>query len=326
MVGKKIQLFCARIVRACTPVLLSTALAASGCDTQVPHTAPAEVELRAHESGPSKSMLEQGPKIAQEIVEDEAFAHLVEVAAEIGGDLRAAQSKHTPEELDAIIVTTTSKEFEGVMGGGELLSALGGDPEKLQEVHHLIDELVEKHGLETATSSDVGYVFELALASGEGSEMLELALEGQLLESPGWNKCESACWAGYMVTVLIATTAFIVAMVLATVTAPFGLLIVPFAIAVYNRVMTQALLERDVCLAACEGVDLDLSLCGDTLICDEDEYCWEGPLGIGKDECRETKDLGRTCSDHDMCTSGCCKFHLWSNPISNVCRPASKCD
>lgn len=80
------------------------------------------------------------------------------------------------------------------------------------------------------------------------------------------------------------------------------------------------------CIAACDGAPVDHGggeLCGGDDISEQDEYCWKGVLGIGKDECGSKKKQGNVCSNHGQCQTDCCKLHAWSNPASKTCRPAN---
>lgn len=60
--------------------------------------------------------------------------------------------------------------------------------------------------------------------------------------------------------------------------------------------------------------------------CDSDEYCWTGVVGIGTNECRPKKSNGQTCSRGGQCSSGCCKYKFFVNPVSSTCRPSSDCN
>ncbi len=326
MVGHKLHQLGQRFLRAFTPVALSVSLAAAGCETAPePEAAELGIELRASKDGPSQEIVENGKKIAHDIVADEAFAELIQVSAEVVGDLHQVQQKLTDEELESIAITTTEPYFPEVMGPGALLQHLGGDAEHLQQIGLLVNELRENHDLQKASPEDIRYVFELAFDTEEADEMVEEAVVDEVGVSL-YDPCEQACHNAYVAIAIVAIAAFAIAMAVAVVTFPFGLILASIAISLLNRTLAQAQAERDICIAACDGIVLDLDLCGDTQICSEDEYCWKGPFGIGADECRPKKAEGKTCSTHDHCDSGCCKLHVWSNPVSKTCRPANKCN
>ncbi len=309
--------------RICTPVALAGALVVAGCET-APEPAPPQSQLRASSDTPSAAIVKHGKKIAAGIVADEAFAEFVELSAAVASDLNAAQKKRSDEENDAIAVTTTMPWFSDVMGPEPLLGHLGGDPEDLQQIQIVVKELLDNQGLTKASGADVRYLFELAFDSDAGRETLENSLGDDLVLSL-YDPCEQACHNLLVAETMVALALFAIAMAVAVVTFPFGLLVAALAIAALNQALTQIQAGRDVCLAACDGVDLQLDLCGD-LVCAEDEYCWKGPLGIGKDECRAKKSQNRVCSSDDACLSGCCKFNAWANPVSQTCRPANACN
>lgn len=326
MVGKKLHQLGARILRAFTPIALSVSLAAAGCETAPEREAfDAGIELRASESGPSAKIVKHGKQIANAIVADEAFAELVGVSAEIMGDLHQRQQKLSDEELESIAITTTEPYFPEVMGPGPLLEHLGGDPAHLQQLRLLVNELQENHGLTKASPEDIRYVFELAFDTEQAEELAEDAVEGELVLSL-YDPCEQVCHNAYTAIAIIAIAAFAIAMAVAVVTFPFGLILAAIAISLLNRTLAQAQAERDICIAACDGVVLDIDICGEADICSDDEYCWKGPFGIGADECRPKKNEGQTCSNHGQCDSGCCKLHVWTNPVSKTCRPTNKCN
>lgn len=326
MVGKTLHQLGSRILRAFTPIALSASLIAAGCETlPEPEVVEAPVDLRASGKGPSAEILKNGEEIVDGIVADEAFVELVEVAAELVGDLHQAQQKLSDEDLDAIAITTTEPYFAEVMGPGALLKHLGGDPKDLQQMGALLDELRANHGLKNASADDIGYLFELAFETDEANEIAEDAVEGQIVLAL-FDPCEQLCHNVYTATATIAIAVFIIAMAVAVVTFPFGILLAQAAVALLNRTLAQAQAQRDVCIAACSGVVLDIDLCGGDDICDDDEYCWKGVLGIGADECRPKKNQGNTCANHGQCQSGCCKLHVWTNPVSKTCRPANACN
>lgn len=62
--------------------------------------------------------------------------------------------------------------------------------------------------------------------------------------------------------------------------------------------------------------------CNDNSDCASDEYCWEGPLGVGTNECRDKKVNGSKCGNDDACLSNCCNFNFFGSK----CDVPSKCN
>mgnify|MGYP000152976374 FL=1 len=311
-----------RALRALTPLTLSASLIAAGCDTG-PQTAPT-VELRAGKGSVSPKIAAQADALAKAIAYDEAFVELVELSAGMMGDLVQAQQKLSDEDVDAIAITTTHPSFADVMGPGPLLAHLGGEPADLAQIKTLVQEIRENHQLHSASPADIGYLFDKALQTEAGAQLLETSVGGELAMML-YDPCEQLCINIYTAAATIAVAAFVIAMGIAAVTFPFGIILAQVAVAALNRALAEAQAERDVCIAACDGEIIEVDLCGDADICEDDEYCWTGVLGIGADECRPKKNQGRTCANHEQCLSDCCKLHVWTNPVSKTCRPANAC-
>lgn len=329
MVAEALHQLGSRILRAFTPLALSASLIAAGCETlPEPEVLDAPFELRASDAGPSAAIIKNGEKLSNAIAQDEAFEELVGVAAELMGDLQQAQLKRTDEEVDAIAITTSESSFAEVMGPGTLLTHLGGNPEDLEQIEFLVKEIREHHGLLGASPQDVGYLFDLALETEKGNDIVDEAVEDEVVLVPNV-QCEMACLNAYIFAISIQLMVFVVLMAVAVVTFPFGIPIAMFAIAQLNWALTLAGAALNRCLAACEDIppnDGGPALCGGDDLCEKDEYCWKGVLGIGKDECRSKKKQGNVCANHDQCQTDCCKLHTWSNPVSKTCRPANACN
>lgn len=317
----------ARMAQILVSIGVSAALLIAGCEASQPSTSSeSEIELRAGDDGPSAWIVAEGEAIAEAMVADPGFGELIGVAAMVMGDLRAAQQELTDQDLDSTVRTINEPWFAETMAPGTLLGYLGGNPADLARMRSLIEQLRVEHGLVDASPEDVGYVFELALADDEAQGMMQAAIAAELDLGPDWGQCEATCFAIYMSGLSIALTFFLVAMVIAALTFPFGLVLAAIAIAVFSRTLADLQAVLASCLAECDGIviDPDLDLCGDD-VCNQDEYCWTGILGVGADECRPKQGEGKTCSSHESCTSGCCKYYFPWNPVSKVCRPASKC-
>lgn len=330
MLYENLQSLGARILRAVTPIALSGALIAAGCDTASPSTFDSPVELRASDGEPSPQILKHGDKIANAIATDEAFVELVGVAADVMGDVRKAQDKLSDEELDAIAQTTIDPSFAEVMDPGTLLGHLGGDPKDLKRMQLLVDELRHTYGLDEASPDDVRYVFELAFDTDEADDVVEDAVQDGVVMSV-YDPCEQLCYNAYIAGLVVPLALFVIEMAVAGVTLPFGIIIAMLAIAKLNFALLMARIGLRRCLVTCDGAPPasngnDLTLCGGDDLCEPDEYCWKGVLGIGKDECRPKNEQGDVCANDGQCLSDCCKLHVWSNPVSRTCRPANACN
>ncbi|MCH9686021.1 MAG: hypothetical protein K0V04_31590 [Deltaproteobacteria bacterium] len=320
--------FVSRIASTLTPIGLSVALIATGCDApSQQQRVGSQSEVRAGGGGPSAWVVAAGDELADAIVADPAFDQLVGVAAKALGDLYEAQQQLPDEELESIALTTSHPSFAEVMGPGTLLGHLGGDPQHPGQLWNLVDQLRANHGLGDASPEDIRYVFELALATEEANMKVKTALDAELAAvTPGFDPCEQACHNAYVAIALIAMAIFVIEMAVAAATFPWGLIIAAFAVAQLNATLAEAQAERDECIAACDGIIIDVDVCGGDSVCEQDEYCWTGVFGIGDDECRPKKKQGKVCSNHAKCLSGCCKYHFLSHPVSKTCRPANKCN
>jgi hypothetical protein len=82
--------------------------------------------------------------------------------------------------------------------------------------------------------------------------------------------------------------------------------------------------QRLDCLEGCRGVDFP-NRCFEDSDCESGKYC-RHVFGNPYHSCTDQKALGETCSRHEKCQSGCCKFHPGTNPFAKVCRPSDRCD
>ncbi|MEM6996165.1 MAG: hypothetical protein AAF721_37000 [Myxococcota bacterium] len=320
---------CSRFVALLLPVGVSAALAVAGCEASVLPEAgdPPTVE---RSEGPSAWVVSVGEDIADELVADPAFEDLVEVSAALMGDLREAQAALPDHDVDAIARTVTEPGFAEAaaeaMDPGTFLAHLGGNPEQLEEIQSLVEGLRARHGLGGAPVEDFAYVLELSLDTDAAQQMLSVAVADEIDLTPDWGPCEAVCYAAYLYALTIALAAFLALMAVAVLLFPWGIILAYFAIAWFTEAIAEAQALLELCLAECEGVADGLVLCGGTMVCGPDEYCWTGVLGIGADECRPKKDPGDTCANAAQCHSGCCKLHLPTHPVSKVCRPANRCN
>lgn len=320
-----------RTLRTFAPIALSTALVVSGCETQHADSAP-RVEVRAAD-GPSTEIITHADEIAKSIVQSDAFAELVEVSVTLAGELQAAQRKLSDEEVDAIARTVAEPSFAEVMSGEALVEELGSRPEHLKDIRNLVGEIREAQGLIDVSAADIRHVFERVVETEEAQDLIERSMEEDLAErllaeglEPDTAACEAACYNALFVESMLPIGLFLVEMAVAAFFFPYGLLIVPWAIGQLNRGMAQVRAHLEECLDDCDGDSGDGTVCVNFQLCKPDEYCWRGILGIGGGECRPQKGQGEVCSGHEACESSCCKRHVWSHPVSKVCRPTNACN
>ncbi|MDJ0868036.1 MAG: hypothetical protein QNK03_18160 [Myxococcota bacterium] len=75
------------------------------------------------------------------------------------------------------------------------------------------------------------------------------------------------------------------------------------------------------CMMDCDG-----SECLSDDDCARDEYCDQGWLTIGRNECHFKYIDGFPCSRPAQCESNCCKYAPLVNALSFTCRPTDKCN
>lgn len=76
---------------------------------------------------------------------------------------------------------------------------------------------------------------------------------------------------------------------------------------------------RELCTGNSDGS------CRDDSDCESCDFCGHA-FGNPYWHCKTKRTLGKVCSRDGKCKSGCCKYHVWTNPFSMVCRPADKCN
>ncbi len=307
-----------RVSRSLSLTLMATALATSGCDAPVDHEPAPTIER----SGGSQQMI-------QALAQDADFHTLIDVTATLAGELDAAQKALPDETIDSIAKTITHPSFAETTDPATLVEDLGGDPAHLPTIRNLSLLLIERYNLQEATSDEIKLLIGSALQTDSGGSHLDGAIENELHDVEGdvdttVDECEAQCIAEYSIAAGIAVSAYIAALVGAVAAGPAGPIVAVIALAEFNYAMAVAQSALNRCMDECNGIFSDD--CGWDHDCADDEFCWKGVLGIGKNECRDEKSQGETCSRDGQCKSGCCKFHLWSNPVSPVCRPSDKCD
>ena len=309
--------FLSRVSRSLSFGVLATALAASGCDAPVDDEAPV-VERSATPA-----------QISNAIAQDADFLALIDVSTELAGELYAAQRALPPETVDAIVRTITHPSFADTTDPPTLVKDLGGNPAHLDTIRNLSLELIARYGLQESSPDQIRSIIGGAFQHESARSRLDGAIENELHDVTGdldtdFDQCEAQCAALYAVAAGLAMSGYIGELIAAVATGPGGVIIAILGLAQFNYEMALAQSALNNCMDECHGEYSDE--CGWDPDCLEGEYCWKGILGFGENECRPQKEEGKVCSRDAQCESGCCKFHLWSNPVSQVCRPADRCD
>ncbi len=307
-----------RVLRTLGLLALATTLGAAGCD------APTELQ-----DTPSVQRSAGDAQIATALAQDADFLTLIDVSVELASELIAAQKSLPGETVDAIAVTITHPSFAETTDPSTLVEDLGADPALLTSVQSLSTLLIARYGLQDAPQQRVRTIFTAALAKDNAKFHLDGAIENELSDVEGdvdttTDECEALCITEYTVLASLAMTAYIVQLVAAVAAGPAGPLIAIIAFADFNWAMATAQGQLNVCMDECNG---DFSNeCGWDPDCGTEEYCWRGPLGFGQNECRSKRDEGKVCSRDSQCETECCTYNFWSNPLSQVCRPADRCN
>lgn len=293
---------------------LSFALVAAGCESEVAIRPAASVERSGAAS------------VAQALAADPELLDVVELGVKMGADLHAFAGSLSGEELDSILQTLEHPQFQANIDLPTLLTNLGSDTSVFNEMRTHIENLVARHGLQDASPQQVQNAFSAALSSQNMVEALEAFIEEQLANDtdPDVQACEEQCELAHDVLVGVAIVAYIAALAASVSQGIAGVAWAIAATAAFMQTVTLARAVRDRCIEECNGIfDDDCNIDPD---CGSNEYCWTGVLGVGKNECRSKKNESKTCARDGQCKSGCCKYHFPTNPVSQTCRPASKCD
>ncbi len=307
-----------RVLRTLGSLALSTALGATACD------APAEFE-----AAPIVHRDAGDAQIVQALAQDPDFLALIDVSAQLAGELYAAQRTLPDETVEAIAVTIKHPSFAETTDPPTLVADLGGDPALLASVQSLSTQLLVRYNLNDDSPQRVRALFAAALQEEEARSHLDGAIENELHDVEGEvdtsvDECETLCIAEYTVLATIAITAYIAQLVAAVAAGPAGPVVAIIALADFNWAMATAQGQLNVCMDECNGIFSNE--CGSDPDCGVDEYCWKGVLGFGENRCKPLKDEGKVCSRDSQCDSDCCKFHFWSHPVSQVCRPSDRCN
>ena len=315
------------LLRSTAALATALALTVTGlvaCDSE-----PEVIDPIAEGSDEDFRSLDQ---VAMAISQDPRFVQLMESAVVVAGQHLDGQNQMPPEFLEAHIVTINSPAFVEEMPLPEYLNFAGVDQALVDQQTAIAESLVIDYGLADLAPDVIRDVFEIAASTPEIDTLLEGAIEYELNPidepPPEEDECHDICHAQFVVAAAVAMHAYIAALAAAaaaSVTGPAALIAVLIASASYAYAIYQANEALKNCRAACDGETSSTEECVRDSDCASDEFCWTGVLGWGQNECRPVKPLGDVCSRDGQCDSGCCKYHFFTNPVSMVCRPASKC-
>ncbi len=141
------------------------------------------------------------------------------------------------------------------------------------------------------------------------------------------SSCVEDCAKVFAVQAGSALVTYTTALAACTLTGPGWPFCVASASIAYGLALDGANTRLEQCKDDCEerygdGSSSDDSYCEEDSDCDSDEWCDKGVIfGIGVNECKPKKEVGKACSRDGVCQSGCCKFYWWRWE----CRPSSKC-
>jgi|GEM_PF-1039111 len=309
--------FSSRMSRTLGVFALSAALGLAGCAD------PGSSDVRVTERSANPA------QIAQAISNDQDFLTLIDVSTALAGELMQAQRAQTPDVIDAVARTITHPDYAATTDPASLVTNLGGDAEHLDTMRSLMAELVQRYGLQNASEAQIQTIFFEAVNLGAAKSHLDGAIEYELhaLNENAdltTDECEALCDAEYLAAAALAMSAYVAVLIGAVALGPAGVIGVVVAFAEFNHAMAVAQSQHNRCRDECNGIFSEE--CGWDHDCATDEFCWKGVLGIGKNECRDKKAEGKVCARDGQCESDCCKYHLWSNPVSQVCRPSDKCN
>lgn len=287
------------------------------------------------------------------IAADAKFVDLLEVGLDIAAGHIQNQVDRSDEEIDAIARMLQHPDYasnfqEAGLSLSDLAVELGMEPASLAQYKQLTEQLIETHGLSSATPEVVQAAFSEAMATAQAQTYMTVGLQQRLDAlgvptddgtgsgssgsdggSTGGDDCEDPCFTTHVTALAAASATFLAALAGATGTSAVG---GPFAVlaAIIIVTTTYAIAVAKInraqkeCREECLGLDLSDECILDS-DCNEDEFCYRGPLGFGKNECREDKGESQLCSRHDQCNTDCCKLHI-TMPFSKQCRPADRCD
>ncbi len=319
---------------ALTATLCLTASTLVGCDVEP------RVDDRSS-AGSSDELLRSTEDAAAALAADPRLTELVALSLIVTEQILAGQEQLAPEDLDDYLHAINAPGAPDEVGPEMLFAPLGIDVAVLDEQAALVEALLVDHQLLALPSEQVAEVFELAASASEVQAMVDAWLDqlpgnpgageqGDAIEDPDhcWELCDLQFEAKYR-TLLIAYVGTLATAVVAATVGPFGWAVgaaaVVAATAFFLREVTEAKAEQDHCYRVCDGDEPTQEECLHESDCAPDEYCYNGVLGFGSNECRPEKPEGQTCSRDAQCASGCCKYHPLSHLVWWVCRPASKC-
>jgi hypothetical protein len=315
-----LQAFCVRPIALAAAVCLASS-GLVGC-TNEPGFEPDSTETVDDE-------LRNYEQTAQALADDPRFTTLLHTGVIVAKQQLVGQAQMDPVDLDAYVRTITTDGYGDEIELDDLLAFAGVEQNLVNQQSMLTQELIFDYGLSNLGAADLEAVFSMAAETPQSEAQLAGMIEYELLPLtepyPVEDNCKEVCRVQFVFAAGLAVKAYIAALAGATAGGPAGIIAAIVATAAYAYALAEANATLERCFAECDGELPSTEECLRDLDCAANEYCWKGVLGFGTHECRPKKDLSGTCSRHEQCASGCCKYHLWTHPFSKVCRPSSKC-
>lgn len=270
-------------------------------------------------------------QLAQTISADPLFGSLLDTTVTMTAQRAVAHTMMSDEDLQAFVVTVGNVNYTEVIELDPFLEATGVQRAVIDEQLALTQQLITKYKLGNMESAQLESLFQAAASTEQSRSHLEGAIENELrdITEPFDTKiddCEAACILVYSVSAATALTTYVGILAAAAASGIFAPVLIAAGTTSYFVSLALAEAALNNCMAVCNGEQPSGEECDKDADCMNNEFCWKGVVGIGKNECRPEKPQGDTCARHGQCTSNCCKLHLPSNLISKTCRPANACN
>ncbi len=261
------------------------------------------------------------------LAKDPRFIQLLQGSATVIGQQLAYGRKASAQAWrDNVAALRSGNEAQAQAA----LAQLGVDRAIIAEHGALVRDLVAKYRLTTPLAIKSAFRSAYRTAGGDGFvggaieyELHQIEDEDYTAPTDAESSCLNDCKIDAALEAEAAFVAYCLSLAGCGAAGPAWPICAGLATATYVAALAAMDAHVDNCVEACEGVE---SYCSQDSDCPAGDFCWTGVLGIGHNECRDKKELGQTCSRGGQCESGCCKYNLFENAVSPVCRPSDKCN